>query len=151
MLILEAAAENVAVGTAASNALKIRNPPVRRVRRGSVRRYSTAGESGTAVALDQLLNFPAGWCLPGIFVDGVRIEQSPEVPVDDFFRADHLEGIEVYSSAARVPIEFQQGGRVACGAVLLWTRQGQPGGGRSGWWRWVAGLGAFGGILLFML
>jgi len=92
----------------------------------------------------------ANWCLPGIFVDGVRIQQTAEVPVDDFFRADHLEGVEVYSSAARIPIEYQQGSTVACGAVLFWTRQGEPGGGRSGWWRWALGLGAFGGILLLM-
>lgn len=89
-------------------------------------------------------------CLPGLFLDGIRVEQSAEFPVDDFITSGSLEGIEVYSSASSVPIEFQQGGSVACGAVLLWTREADPGQGRSGWWRWALGITGFAGIVFLM-
>lgn len=89
-------------------------------------------------------------CLPGLFLDGIRVEQSAEFPIDDFITAGSLEGIEVYSSASSVPMEFQQGGRVACGAVLLWTREAEPGQGRSGWWRWALGITGFAGIVFLM-
>lgn len=92
----------------------------------------------------------ANWCLPALFVDGMRMEQSADTPIDDLLRPDVLEGVEVYNSAARVPIEYQQGGQNACGAVLFWTRPGDPSGGRSGWWRWALGVGAFGGVLFLM-
>lgn len=89
----------------------------------------------------------ATWCLPGVFLDGVAIRQTPEFTVDDMLNAANLEGIEVYSTAASVPTEFQRGGSVACGAVLLWTREAEPGGGRSDWWRWALGVAAFAGVL----
>jgi hypothetical protein len=92
----------------------------------------------------------ANHCLPSVLVDGVRVEQSVDFPIDDFIRANELEGIEIYSSAGQVPVQYQQTGRVACGAVLLWTRAGQPGEGRSGWLRWAVGLGAFAGIIYFL-
>lgn len=92
----------------------------------------------------------ANYCLPAVLVDGVRVEQSVDFPIDDFLRANELEGIEIYSTAGQVPVQYQQTGRVACGAVLLWTRAGQPGEGRSGWLRWAVGLSAFGGILYFL-
>lgn len=92
----------------------------------------------------------ANYCLPGLFVDGVKVSQSAEFPIDDFIMAYDLEGIEVYSTAGSVPIEYQQGGGVACGAVLFWTREAQTGEGRSGWWRWAVGLGAFAGVFLLM-
>lgn len=90
------------------------------------------------------------YCLPGLFLDGVRITQSAEFPIDDLIRADHLEGIEVYSTPGSVPVEYQRVAGDACGAVLFWTRDAEPGQGRSGWWRWALGLGAFGGIFLLM-
>lgn len=75
----------------------------------------------------------ANWCFSAIFPDGIRVEQSPEFPIDDQITTASLVGIEVYSSAASVPVEFHRGGSNTCGTVILWIRAADPNRGRSGW------------------
>jgi hypothetical protein len=86
----------------------------------------------------------AGLCQPAVWLDGVRIQQSSSHPLDNMLMASTLEGIEVYSSAASAPIEYQ--GQANCGVILLWSRE-STGGSKWGWKRMVAG----GGLLAFIV
>jgi hypothetical protein len=58
-------------------------------------------------------------CRPAIFVDGI---QAAGAELDDVTRPGDIDGIEVYSSWAAIPPQFndRQGGK--CGAIIVWTR-----------------------------
>jgi hypothetical protein len=61
-----------------------------------------------------------GWCVPQIYLDGMRIRTSS---IDDLVSPMDLEGIEIYRSAAEAPAELVGPGG-ACGVLALWTRRG---------------------------
>lgn len=84
-------------------------------------------------------------CEPAIYVDGVKVVQSRDAPIDDLLNSPMLEGIEVYTTLGSAPAEYRPTNN--CGVVLFWTREAE-GTGRRGLWRIVAGLGAFATILL---
>jgi hypothetical protein len=81
-----------------------------------------------------------------IYLDGVRIfagvRVSRDKPIDPaeaeripdlrrFISVNDIEAIEVYRSAAGIPIQFG-GASGQCGAVVLWTKrapEARPGGG----------------------
>lgn len=92
-----------------------------------------------------LMRGAGGRCAPAIYLDGVRIRQSADFPIDDFLFPDMLEGIEVYTSVAGTPIAYGPEG--TCGSVLFWTRETQ-GGGRWSWKKLLIGLGAFAVLVL---
>ena len=64
-------------------------------------------------------------CGPAVWLDG-QVLGGGEVDLDSF-DLQSFEGIEVYSGAATVPVEFQRNMRSYsnCGAVLLWSRRGE--------------------------
>jgi hypothetical protein len=87
----------------------------------------------------------AGRCMPTIYLDGVVVKQYADSPVDDFLKADMLEGIEVYTAftSAPSPIHALDG----CGVVAFWTRPVIP-----GTWSWKkAAAGAVGFVLIIGL
>ncbi|MBI3792017.1 MAG: TonB-dependent receptor [Gemmatimonadetes bacterium] len=59
-----------------------------------------------------------GPCRASVYVDG--IERVGEA-LDRMVTPPSIEGIEVYPSAATLPIEFRQGD-AACGVVFIWTQ-----------------------------
>jgi hypothetical protein len=72
---------------------------------------------------------PARGCPYQFFLDGVLVN-TPNV-IADLPRPAELEGIEVYSGPALVPLQYKPVGDGAgrmgggsCGVVLLWTRRG---------------------------
>jgi hypothetical protein len=89
-----------------------------------------------------------GACLPNIYIDGVRVRQSAEFPVDDLLSPDMLEGVEIYSAGATAPVQYQESSQ--CGVVLFWTRPGEPGRPFS-WKRLLIGVGAVGLVLFFFV
>lgn len=90
----------------------------------------------------------AGACLPNIYIDGVRVRQSADFPIDDLLSPDMLEGVEMYTVGATAPAQYQESS--GCGVVLFWTRQGEPGRPFS-WKRLLIGVGAAGLVLFFFL
>jgi hypothetical protein len=86
-----------------------------------------------------------GRCLPAVYFDGVRIEQSADFPIDDLLVPDFLEGVEVYSSIAGAPIEYADAN---CGVILLWSRSGREG--RPFTWKRVFAAVATVGLILFI-
>jgi hypothetical protein len=62
-------------------------------------------------------------CEPRLFLDGLRVH-LPDVGIDELVTPADLEGIEVYGSAAEVPIELG-GSNSICGAIVLWTKRGR--------------------------
>lgn len=63
-----------------------------------------------------------GGCSPEIFVDGLHLQGAS---VDDVIVPD-LGGVEVYSGPTRIPPRFSTLAPTNCGAVVIWTRRGDP-------------------------
>ena len=59
-------------------------------------------------------------CLMDVILDGVPINSPPDL---SWFEPWSLQAVEVYRSAAEVPIEFG-GASAACGVLVLWTKRG---------------------------
>ena len=77
-----------------------------------------------------------GGCRPTLVVDGMRM--MTEEGMDDILPTMDLEAVEVYHSAS-LPVEF---GSSPCGAIVVWTRRGEPSvGGGSFWRRFAFALG----------
>lgn len=61
-------------------------------------------------------------CGPSVFRDGMIIHDGGSgAPIDDLVPLNDIKAIEVYRSAAEVPIEFERGPG-SCGAIVVWTR-----------------------------
>lgn len=69
-------------------------------------------------------------CAPLVWLDGLPLFAA-EVDLDAYDPRT-FDGIEVYSGAASVPVEFMGNQRMssACGTIVLWTRHGEPRGKR---------------------
>ena len=61
-----------------------------------------------------------GGCRPTLWVDGARLMTSEGA--DHLIQAMDLEAVEVYHSST-VPVEF---GASSCGAIVVWTKRGEP-------------------------
>jgi hypothetical protein len=70
--------------------------------------------------------------------------------LDDLILPGTLEGIEIYRNRTEMPREFVGIGH--CGAIVFWTRMGEPGepGGRASW-RWLAAGGALLGVVVLFI
>lgn len=64
--------------------------------------------------------FTNSGCAPAVYMDGLRYPLLGET-IDDIVSPMDLDAIEVYTTAAEVPVEYSEQGR-ACAAILLWTR-----------------------------
>jgi Carboxypeptidase regulatory-like domain/TonB-dependent Receptor Plug Domain len=56
-------------------------------------------------------------CLPAIYVQGLPFSGT----MDDFAALD-VEAVEVYVGLSEIPPELMRGGRLVCGAIVVWTR-----------------------------
>jgi len=85
-----------------------------------------------------------GGCRPTLVVDGMKL--LTEEGMDDILPPGDLEAVEVYHGAS-VPAEF---GSSPCGAIVVWTRRGEPSlGGGNFWLRFAIAVGvSFLGLLL---
>ena len=88
-------------------------------------RIAPAGRFGNTLLL-------RGGCRPGVWMDGVRISFADDL--DQLMSPMDVEAIEVYHGV-NVPVEF---GSNPCGAVIVWTRVGDPTPARPGFWRRLA-------------
>ncbi|MEO8577197.1 MAG: carboxypeptidase-like regulatory domain-containing protein [Gemmatimonadales bacterium] len=59
-------------------------------------------------------------CRPRIWLDGV-VAQDAEI--DEVIAPSEIAGIEIYSSWAGIPAQYQDRENRACGVVLIWSRQ----------------------------
>lgn len=75
--------------------------------------------------------FFRGGCVPALVVDGIRIGSDPEL--DFFLQPSDVEAVEIYHGTY-VPVEF---GVNSCGAIVVWTRGGEPSANQEGLWRRV--------------
>ncbi len=66
-------------------------------------------------------------CYVSVYLDGVRIwtAGTREPPNVDDFPVVSLQAIELYRGPSELPTQYQATGS-ACGAVLLWSRTGEP-------------------------
>jgi hypothetical protein len=61
-----------------------------------------------------------GGCIPELWVDGTRAGTTSDL--DSFLKPSDIEALEVYNGAS-LPAQF---GPNPCGAVVVWTRRGEP-------------------------
>jgi outer membrane cobalamin receptor len=74
-----------------------------------------------------------GGCEPALWVDGLPLRTVEGM--DDILSAMDLEALEVYHGV-NLPVQF---GSNPCGAIVAWTRRGEPGPpGRGSFWRRLA-------------
>lgn len=81
-------------------------------------------------------------CAPAVFVDGMPSLSSADL---DTLLPQDIDGIEVYTSPAMTPAEYQR--NTNCGAILFWLRKDVEGRAFT-WTRLFVGLGAFLGLVL---
>jgi len=68
-----------------------------------------------------LVSPPRAGCPMNFFIDGM-----PATPAElDGIDPSQVEGVEIYTSAASVPPEYQR--RTRCGATMIWMRRDMPG------------------------
>ena len=71
------------------------------------------------------IRFPRAdpWCRGefGLYVDGAWINTAMPLNLDDIVNHHDVTAIEVYSGAARVPLEYSRLD-TNCGVILIWTR-----------------------------
>jgi len=80
-----------------------------------------------------------GGCVPELWLDGIRT--IPTRDLDAFLRPMDIEAMEIYRGPS-LPAEF---GPSSCGAIVVWTRAGEPGpGDRSFWKRFLVVAGIVG-------
>ena len=85
-----------------------------------------------------------GGCRPSLVVDGIRL--MTELGMNDILPTMDLEAVEVYHSAS-VPVEF---GSNPCGAIVVWTRRGEPTNGEGNFWRRFAFAAGFSLLALLL-
>ena len=73
----------------------------------------------------------SGFCFPTVWMDGQMVHQGTagSIPgfrgpafLDQLVHPDDIAGIEVYNSAASMPVQYNL--HAACGAIVIWTRHG---------------------------
>jgi hypothetical protein len=68
-------------------------------------------------------------CRPSLWVDGFRL--LTEIGMDQLLPPMDVEAVEIYKGPS-TPARFQTN---SCGAIVVWTRRGEPTGGWEGFWR----------------
>jgi hypothetical protein len=114
---------------------------------------SSGGLTRAGIELRGSVLSQGGTCHPRVFVDGLVVirgdarlrgtdliglgatetqgdpAERPEIALNDVVMPEDIQAIEVYRSAAQVPVRFG-GGAVGtqCGVIVIWTRRGRRGG-----------------------
>ena len=77
---------------------------------------------------------PTGWCMPTLYVDGVRSFYDPDagLTLSSVAGIDDVEAVEVYRRPAEIPVEYDPGPGSNCGVIVAWTKTGLAPGQRPG-------------------
>jgi hypothetical protein len=116
---------------------------------------SGGGSTRTSIQLRGSLLSSGGVCHPRVIIDGLivirgdarprgqsrgglpegpdtetaftTVMEASEISIDDVIHPSDMEAMEVYRTAAQVPVQFG-GGSIAtqCGVIVIWTRRGGP-------------------------
>jgi hypothetical protein len=67
-----------------------------------------------------------GWCVPNYFIDNIRYEvddkkSKPYSDLTDIVKPERIKGIEIYSSAGMIPVQFDLTSSTGCGSIVIWT------------------------------
>lgn len=101
-------------------------------------RVSPSGPFGHTVRL-------RGGCQPTLWVDGVSLITMEGM--DDILPVMDLEAVEVYHGV-NLPVQF---GANPCGAIVVWTRRGEPGPPGGSFWRRIAVAAGFVALALIVI
>lgn len=94
---------------------------------------------------DLPITISRGGCRPTLYLNGARFQLIERL--DELIQPGTLEAVEIYRHESELPREFAGIGH--CGAIVFWTRVGDPS--RGGAWRFLLGGGALLGIALFFV
>jgi hypothetical protein len=87
--------------------------------------------------------FSRGGCVPTLYLNGA-LWNFDWGSLDAMLLPTYLEGVEIYRSRSELPADLR-----GCGAIVLWTREGEPT--RGGFWRFILAGGAALGVLLVFI
>jgi len=85
-------------------------------------------QNAVVLAGSRALSFSGGGpCYPAIWIDGQMVHQGTAGPMgggpaflDNFIQPEQIAGIEIYNSAASMPLQFNLFS--ACGVIVIWTK-----------------------------
>lgn len=86
---------------------------------GDVLRHAPFVSSEWSMAGSTIYIHRFGRCRPTIYVDGNRINSSP----DDWVQPEDIVGVEVYRGSSQIPLEWSS--NETCGVILIWTSFGR--------------------------
>jgi len=86
---------------------------------GDILRHAPFVSSEWSIAGSTVFIHRFGRCRPTIYVDGNRINSSP----DDWVQPEDIVGVEVYRGSAQIPLEWSS--NETCGVILIWTSFGR--------------------------
>jgi hypothetical protein len=84
-------------------------------------------EYGTRVTpMPWLRGGKSGWCVPNYFIDNVFYEVDdkqgkPYKDLTDIVKPEFIKGVEIYSSAGTIPVQFDMSSSTGCGSIVIWT------------------------------
>jgi hypothetical protein len=67
-----------------------------------------------------LMRATFGYCSPDLYIDGMRLTNMDARDIDAWIEPADIDGMEIYTSATRVPAQFAS--MNGCGAIVIWTR-----------------------------
>jgi hypothetical protein len=94
---------------------------------------------------DLPITISRGGCTPTLYLNGARFQLAERL--DEFIQPGTLEAVEIYRNESELPREFAGIGH--CGAIVFWTRVGEPRRGAA--WRFLLAGGALLGMALFFI
>jgi len=88
-----------------------------------------------------------GGCRATLYLNGAPLNLAGGESIDDLVDPAVLDGVEIYRNRTELPPEFA--GPRECGAIVFWTRPGQPA--RGGLWRFLAAVGVVVGLVVWLV
>jgi hypothetical protein len=74
-----------------------------------------------ALRLGLQTTFKHDLCAPLVILDGMPVQAPGAGDLDRLVSPWRVAGIEIYGSAAKLPLEFHGPGS-GCGVIVIWTR-----------------------------
>lgn len=94
--------------------------------RDADRTWASAGASlGPWANVVTLRKPTGGYCAPWLYVDGVRIMGATGETLSDIVPMDAVLAVEIYRAPFEGPLPFKDISACECGALAVWTNQGQ--------------------------
>lgn len=91
-------------------------------------RYGTGGRAMLGPSTEPVLMrnpFEPGWCVPKVFIDGIRTQYEPGTgaTLSQLAPVGWIDAVEIYSRLSEVPPEYVVNDRQPCGTIVFWLKR----------------------------